>query len=281
MKPYVTSAEWKDRPHAQACYFRDIKACVPLSRAQERELFMRVQEGDAWARDQIIEANLRFVVDIAREYQGRGLSLIDLIAEGNAGLIEAVDRFDASRGFKFITYAVWWIRQAMLAAIGRNHSVRMPVNQISLLSRQANVAAKLAQELGREPSLEEVAQNLEIKTERLQDVVEGQPRMTSFDAPINEEQTRDLLTVIPADEKDPAELAEETDRGKIVRESLQALDGREALVIRRYYGLDEDQQKTLDVISRELGVTRERVRQLRNKALEKIKGHWEKQFAKR
>ena len=255
-------------------YWRDIQHYQPLSREKESELVQRAREGDEEAMHALINANLRFVVSIAKEYTGHGLSFIELISEGNFGLIEAVHRFDETRGFKFITYAVWWIRQAILKALAeQSKAARPPMSQINDLQKVEKQAGILTQKLGRDPTLEEIAQSAGISLERTRNALELGQRDLSLDAPLYADEEETLLSLFSADERGPEE---ELDRAALVEtlnHSLEILEPRERQIIRSYFGLGDFTPMTLEQIGEVLGLTRERVRQLRDRALQKIRIH--------
>ncbi|MEE2658424.1 MAG: RNA polymerase sigma factor RpoD/SigA [Candidatus Latescibacterota bacterium] len=253
-------------------YWQGIKDTQPLSRAQEFKLFTRLRSGDEEARQQIIEANLRFVVSVARGYREYGLSLVELISEGNLGLLEAVERFDETRGFKFITYAVWWIRQAILKALAEQGKIaRPPLSQINDLKRLEREASVLSQTLGRSPTYAEITEYVDISTERTRNAIEVGQQDLSFDAPAYPEDDAPFLTVFAAPQEAIDDAFEHQEMRQTVSDCLRVLDGREYVIVRSYFGLDDDEPMTLKEIGDSLGVTRERVRQLRNRALEKLR----------
>ncbi len=253
-------------------YWRDIKDTQPLSRQKEAELFKKARAGDEQARQTLITANLRFVVRVAREYRDCGLSLVGLISEGNHGLLEAMKRFDESRGFKFITYAVWWIRQAILKALGEQGKIsRPPMSQLNDLQKVDKETAVLAQELGRTPTSDEMESRINISPERTRNALRVAQQDISFDAPAYPEDDTSLLSVYAADQESAAEALEKSDVKQAVRFCLKVLDEREYQIVSAYYGLDDLHPMTLEEIGAVIGVTRERVRQLRNRALEKIR----------
>jgi RNA polymerase primary sigma factor len=253
-------------------YWRDIKDAEPLSRAMEVELFERAHAGDDEARQQLVMANLRFVVSVARDYREYGLSLIELISEGNIGLMEAIRRFDETRGFKFITYAVWWIRQAILKALAENGKIaRPPMSQINDLQKIEKQSGVLAQELGRAPTYDEIAARVDISGERtLNAMVVGQQDV-SLDAPAYPDEDTSLVSMFSGDQE-PIDDGYENDQMKeTLRDCLSVLDSREYQILRAYFGLEDTKPKTLEEIGDAMGVTRERVRQLRNRALDKVR----------
>ena len=253
-------------------YWRDIKDAEPLSRQREIELFKRVKAGDDQARQDLVLANLRFVVSVAREYKDYGLTLIELISEGNIGLMEAVKRFDETRGFKFITYAVWWIRQAMLKALAEHGKIaRPPMSQINDLQKIEKETGILAQKLGRAPTYDEIAARVDISGERTRNAIEVGQQDVSLDSPAYPEEDTPLLSVFSAEQEGVDENFEMNQMRETLHSCLGVLDTREYQILRSYFGLEGAAPMTLEEIGEALGVTRERVRQLRNRALEKVR----------
>ena len=264
----------KDRavPAAIDLYWRDIKGAEPLSREKEVEFFRRAKAGDEKARQALVLANLRFVVSVAREYKDYGLSLIELISEGNIGLMEAVKRFDGTRGFKFITYAVWWIRQAILKALAEQGRIaRPPMSQINDLQKVEKESGLLAQQLGRAPTFEEIAARVDLSLERTRNAFAVSQQDVSLDAPAFPDEETTLMQVFAAAEPGIEEYFADNEVRQTVASCLQILDSRESQIVRAYFGLDDTEPMTLEEIGNAMGVTRERVRQLRNRALEKMK----------
>ena len=253
-------------------YWRDIQDFQPLSRQRESELAARARAGDEHAMHQMVEANLRFVVSIAKGYNGRGLSFNELISEGNVGLIEAVKRFDGSRGFKFITYAVWWIRQAILKALAEDSKIaRPPMSQVNDLQKIERKMSILAQELGRYPTLDELSYSAEISLDRTRNALDIVQSDVSLDIPSFPDDSEPLGASFPDTTPDPADSFERTALSTTLRACLDLLDNREDLIIRAYFGLDDQAPLTLEQIGTQLSLTRERVRQLRDRALEKMR----------
>ena len=253
-------------------YWKEIKDTEPLSREREFELFTRIRAGDEDARRQIIEANLRFVVSVARDYKDYGLSLVELISEGNVGLLEAVKRFDETRGFKFITYAVWWIRQAILKALAEQGKIaRPPMSQINDLQKIEKESGQLAQRLGRSPTYAEIAEKVDISAERTRNAMDVGQQDLSFDAPAYPDDDATLLSVFSASQERIDDNFEDAQMRDTVSSCLSVLDEREYEIVRAYFGLDNSQPMTLEEIGNSMGVTRERVRQLRNRALDKLR----------
>ena len=254
-------------------YFLDISAYPLISRDEEAELARRIRVGDQGALDKLVRSNLRFVVSVAKKYQNQGVSLSDLINEGNLGLIRAAHKFDETKGIKFISYAVWWIRQAILQALAeQSRIVRVPLNRAGTLHRITRRSASLLQELGREPTPAEIADGLEVTAEevtRLQSVTQAHVSLDAPLAPGEDSRLLDRLT----DEEGPASDAVLFERAltEAVRESLAGLKEREARILRLYFGLDDDEPQTLEQIGALLGITRERVRQIKEKALSRLR----------
>jgi RNA polymerase primary sigma factor len=264
----------KDRavPAAIDLYWRDIKGAEPLSREKEVEFFRRAKAGDEKARQALVLANLRFVVSVAREYKDYGLSLIELISEGNIGLMEAVKRFDETRGFKFITYAVWWIRQAILKALAEQGRIaRPPMSQINDLQKVEKESGLLAQQLGRAPTFEEIAARVDLSLERTRNAFTVSQQDVSLDAPAFPDEETTLMQVFASAEPGIDEHFADNELRQTVASCLEILDSRESQIVRAYFGLDDTEPMTLEEIGNAMGVTRERVRQLRNRALEKMK----------
>ena len=255
-------------------YWRDIQHFQPLSRQREIELVTKARSGDECAMHQMVEANLRFVVRIARGYHGRGLSFMELISEGNLGLLEAVQRFDETRGFKFITYAVWWIRQAMLRALAEHGKIaRPPLSRVNDLQKVERWTGILAQKLGRDPTPEEIANSAELSLERTHNALYMAQPDVSLDVPTVPDERDPLMATFAACTPDPADCYERAALSHTLRTCLDLLDRRERLVVRAYFGLDDQDPQTLERIGVQLGLTRERVRQLRDEALDKMRIH--------
>ncbi len=256
-------------------YWREIKDTVPLSRDMEVELFQRARAGDDEARQQLITANLRFVVSIAREYREYGISLSELVSEGNIGLLEAIQRFDETRGFKFITYAVWWIRQAILKALAQNGKIsRPPMSQVNDLQKIDKQTARLAQQLGRAPTYDEICACIDLSDERTRNALEVSQHDLSLDAPIYPDDDTALIHSFAVEQESVDRDYEKKQMQRTLTGCLDILDPREYQILRAYFGLEDTRSMTLDEIGDLLGVTRERVRQLRNRALSKIRTHW-------
>ncbi|NPA42639.1 MAG: sigma-70 family RNA polymerase sigma factor [Chlorobi bacterium] len=254
-------------------YLQEIAKVDLITADEEVELAQRIKAGDEEALEKLVKANLRFVVSVAKQYQNQGLSLPDLINEGNMGLIKAARRFDETRGFKFISYAVWWIRQSILQALAeQSRIVRLPLNKIGSINKINKAYAKLEQKLERPPSVEELAQELDMRVEDVKESLKNAGRHVSMDAPLVEGEDSNLYDVMRAsDVPNPdKELMQESLRTEIER-ALSTLSPREADVIRLYYGLNGNHPLTLEEIGETFGLTRERVRQIKEKAIRRLK----------
>ena len=254
-------------------YLRDISVYPLITREQEVELAKRIRENDQEALDTLVRSNLRFVVSVAKKYQNQGVSLSDLINEGNLGLIRAANKFDETKGIKFISYAVWWIRQAILQALAeQSRIVRVPLNRAGTLHRIGKRASALLQELGREATHAEIAEGMELTEEEVAKTMSISQTHLSLDAPMSPGEDNRLLDYLP-DTVNPT--PDEQTFEKALTESIQlALAGlkeREAKILRLYFGLDESEPMTLEEIGAVLNITRERVRQIKEKALSRLR----------
>ena len=254
-------------------YLQEIGKIDLLEAEEEVELARRIKKGDEEALHELTRANLRFVVSVAKKYQGQGLSLSDLINEGNYGLIKAAKRFDETRGFKFISYAVWWIRQAILQALAeQSRVVRLPLNRIGVISKIRKASARLQQEYERKPNIEELADELEIEPKKVREALQHTSRHLSVDAPFNEEDDNSLLDVLPDEESDSPDDEMLGESVKIdIERALNLLEDREAEITRLYFGIGREHPLTLEEIGKRFGLTRERVRQIKEKALRKLR----------
>jgi RNA polymerase primary sigma factor len=254
-----------------ACYLEDIADSTPLSPSQEADLARRIRSGDEAARNQLVEANLRFVVSVAKEYQNRGLTLSELISAGNLGLLTAAERFDETRGYKFISYAVWWIRQSILQTLMEQSTVRLPVNRLDMLAKISRTYEALQQD-GSAPSLEKVADALGYSQEKIeQTLVDNQP-IRSLDAPFENGQERCLLDYLcDENQLSPEEEVLRYTLKEDIDSALSGLSRREAEVLRLYFGLTNEPPLTLDQIGAYFKLTRERVRQIKEIALSKLR----------
>jgi RNA polymerase primary sigma factor len=254
-------------------YLQEIGTIPLLAPDQEVEIARRIKEGDQTALHRLVRSNLRFVVSVAKKYQGQGLTLADLINEGNYGLIKAAQRFDETRGFKFISYAVWWIRQAILQALAeQSRVVRLPLNRIGTLSKIRKVSAELAQSLERPPSPDEIGEVLGMTADKVRESLQHQGRALSVDAPFNEEDDNSLLDVLPSDEEEAPDEGLLGESLKIdIERALSTLHPREAEITRLYFGIGREHPLTLEEIGQRFNLTRERVRQIKEKALRKLR----------
>ena len=254
-------------------YLRDIASSEPLSAAREIELAQRIKKGDQKARDRLVSANLRFVVSVAREYQNHGVPLADLISAGNVGLMTAAERFDGTRGFKFISYAVWWIRQAIHQSLAQDSRVvRLPINRIDLLHNISKVSRELRQASEADPEPETIAKKLGVSVEMVKDTLLRARDVWSLDASFKEDDDHSLLHVL-SDESQKApdiDVMDESVRDQ-VEDVLGSLDARESEVLRLYFGLGDDEAMTLEEIGTRFSLTRERVRQIKEKALRRLR----------
>lgn len=255
-------------------YLQEINRVECVSPEEEVELARRIHNGDRKALEKLTKANLRFVVTVAKQYQNQGLSLPDLINEGNVGLIKAAEKFDETRGFKFISYAVWWIRQSIMQAIAeQSRMIRLPLNQIGFVTKINKESSRFEQEYERKPSAEELSERINLASEKVTDVISAGARHVSADAPFSDDENSSLLDFIANNDTPSTDDA-------LVRESLKAeitvllkeLPERERAIVKAYYGIDGD-EKTLDEIGRQFGLTRERVRQIREKAIRRLRNN--------
>jgi len=263
----------RSRRSALELYLKDIASNNLLTKQEEVSLAKRIRAGDRKSFERMIESNLRFVITIAKEYQGRGLPLEDLIAEGNVGLVRASTRYDETVGVKFTTYAVWWIRQGILSALAEKaRMVRLPVNKIKHLCRLERIASSLKQELGREPSVDEIAIGAEMQPKAAQDLLDAARWHVSLDMPLEEGPDTCLLKILEdKNQINPEMEVMERAMADEVRAALETLSPREAEVLKMYYGINGQETKTLEKIGNHLSLTKERVRQIRDKALAALK----------
>ena len=253
-------------------YLQEIGREDLLSTEEEIELAQRIKKGDRKALDKLTKANLRFVVSVAKQYQNRGLSLPDLINEGNLGLIKAAEKFDETRGFKFISYAVWWIRQSILQAIAeQSRIVRLPLNQVGSVNKINQLQNKFEQEFERRPNSSEIAERIDIPEDKVIDAMKANGKHVSVDAPFSDGDDNSLIDVLPDSDIPMAdnELVMESLR-KEIADALHTLNERERNVIECFYGINQPEM-TLEEIGDRYGLTRERVRQIREKALRKLR----------
>ncbi|KJS15243.1 MAG: RNA polymerase sigma factor RpoD [Peptococcaceae bacterium BRH_c4b] len=254
-------------------YLKEIGRVPLLSPAEEIQLAKLMEEGDEEAKRRLAEANLRLVVSIAKRYVGRGMLFLDLIQEGNLGLIKAVEKFDFRKGFKFSTYATWWIRQAITRAIAdQARTIRIPVHMVETINKLIRVSRQLLQELGREPLPEEIAQEMNISQEKVREIMKIAQEPVSLETPIGEEEDSHLGDFIEDhDARAPAEEASFTLLREQLDEVLKTLTDREQKVLRLRFGLDDGRARTLEEVGQKFGVTRERIRQIEAKTLRKLR----------
>lgn len=258
-------------------YLQEIGKVPLLSVDEEADLARRIRQGDEEALERLVKANLRFVVSVAKQYQNQGLPLTDLISEGNLGLIKAAKRFDETRGFKFISYAVWWIRQSILQALAeQSRIVRLPLNRVGALNKINKVFARLEQEYEREPSPEEIAEAMQgtLTPEEVAEIMRQSGRHVSLDSPIAPgEETRFIDVLENPDLPQPDQVLMYESLRQEISKALATLEDREAQILRMHFGIDQRYPMTLDEIAEKLGLTRERVRQIKEKAIRKLRSN--------
>lgn len=259
-------------------YLREIGQVKLLTPQEEIELAARIKKGDKKAREQMIKANLRLVVKIAHDYEGLGLPLLDLINEGNIGLMKAVERFDPAKGGKLSTYGSWWIKQSIKRALAnQSKTIRLPVHLVDKISKMRRTAMKLQEVFGREPTDEELGEELGISASRVAQLRTAAIRPASLDAPIGDDDSNNFAEVVQDENADtPYEHLEEKTVTRMLQEMVKTLDEREATILRYRFGLDGGSEKTLEEVGQKFGVTRERVRQIQNIALSKLRKMIEK-----
>lgn len=253
-------------------YLQEIGHEDLLTVDEEVELAQRIRKGDRKAREKLIKANLRFVVSVAKQYQNQGLSLSDLINEGNEGLIKAAEKFDETRGFKFISYAVWWIRQSILQAIAeQSRIVRLPLNQVGSVNKINRVLNRFEQENERRPSIDEIAEKIDLPEDKIEDAIKITGRHVSIDAPFAEGEENSFLDILQNDDSPSADniLVKESLHNEITR-VLATLNNRERQIIEAFFGINQPEM-TLEEIGNKFGLTRERVRQIKEKAIRRLR----------
>jgi RNA polymerase primary sigma factor len=255
-------------------YLNEIRKYPLLSRDDELALARRARDGDAAAREKLVRSNLRFVVSIAKKYVGNGVPLEDLINDGNVGLVKAAERFDPERGFKFISYAVWWIRQSILVSVSENsRMIRMPMNRVGLAQRATKMSRQLEQDLGRDPDAAELAKELGVTKEEIEEVTTFSQGHLSLDQPVHDEGNESTFVDQIVDDRTAS-----PDRGayadslkRDMARALESLTDRERTILTRYYGLNGVKARTLEEIGKEMGYTRERIRQIKEQAIDKLR----------
>lgn len=267
------TASANDAKDALHRYLEDVATSQPLSSKEEVALAQRIKKGDLKARATLVEANLRFVITVAREYQNQGVPLVDLISAGNVGLITAAERFDETKGFKFISYAVWWIRQSILQTLAEHSRiVRLPLNRVDLLRRISRYTNNRQQETAHRPQEEEIAEELGITVEQVTDTLASGQRILSLDASLGEGDENSLMEIMPdANQESPDSMAMRNSLEDEIEAALETLDEREEQVIRLYFGIGGNKEMTLEEIGTQFRLTRERVRQIKEKALRKLR----------
>jgi RNA polymerase primary sigma factor len=254
-------------------YLSDIAKETLLTTDEEVELAQRIKAGDQAALDKLVRANLRFVVSVAKQYQNQGLSLQDLIDEGNLGLVKAAQRFDETRGFKFISYAVWWIRQSILQAVAEQaRIIRLPMNQVGALAKVKKAVSLLEQKLERRPTLKEIAEEVNMPEDKVDQLLSLNSRAVSTDAPLDDEDDANFLDVyVNEDETKTDSVVEQESTSHAIRRSLDMLSEKERTIISMYFGLGTSREYSLEEIAMKLDISRERTRQIRDRALKRLK----------
>lgn len=254
-------------------YLADIAKEPMITPDEEVELAQKIKMGDQIALDRLVRANLRFVVSVAKQYQNQGLSLADLINEGNVGLIKAAQRFDETKGFKFISYAVWWIRQAILQAVAeQSRMVRLPLNQVGFISRVKKTASYLEQLYQRKPTIKEIADELDMPEDKIETALKVNAKEVSMDAPISSDDDMTFIdTMVPEDNYEADRQVVSESESAAIKRSLSVLNEKERKIIIYYFGLDSNKSYSLEEIGNMMDMTRERVRQVKDKALKKLR----------
>ncbi len=269
----ITSSITNREDKALEKYLQDISKEEMITVDEETHLTRRIKEGDQKALDKMVRANLRFVVSVAKQYQHQGLPLVDLINEGNVGLIKAAKKFDETRGFKFISYAVWWIRQAIMEALSEKARViRIPLNQVGVLSKINKAHARLEQDLGRAPSSEEIADELDLTEQKVKDTLSSSRNHVSYDAPMGgDDENSSMIEVLSNDFPSTDSIMIEESLRVDIERSLSTLDTKCREIIKLNYGIGYTHSKSLDEIGEKYSLTKERVRQIREKGLRKLR----------
>ncbi len=255
-------------------YLNEIRRYPLLSREEEVELARNARAGDMQAQEKLVRSNLRFVVSIAKKYVGNGVPLEDLINDGNVGLVKAAERFDPERGFKFISYAVWWIRQSILVSVSENsRMIRMPMNRVGLAQKATKLSRKLEQDLGRDPDADELAKELGVTREEIEEVTTFSQATLSLDQPVHDEgnETTFVDQIVDNYNAAPDKGAYADSLKRDMDRALESLTDRERTILVRYYGLNGVKARTLEDIGKEMGYTRERIRQIKEQAIDKLR----------
>ena len=272
MRQLKVSNFYTDRDFLTVSYFKDASKNKPLSPEEEVELAIKIQQGDIQARNKLVEANLRFVISVAKQYRNQGLSFPDLINEGNIGLIKAAQLFDPTKGFKFISYAVWWVRQSIITAIANtSKNIRMPLNKVMSLNKINRLISNFEQKELRKPTIEEISKELNMEEDNILEILAASEKSTSFDSSVLENDSCSLLDVIPNDSITDENLTKDS-MSIEVREILNTLGTKEKDIIKMSFGI-ECQEMPLEEIASKFGQTRERIRQIKEKALRELKSH--------
>ncbi len=265
--------KYKDEDRSLDLYLKEIGETPLINAAEEVRLAKKIKQGDQRALEALTKANLRFVVSVAKQYQNQGLSLADLINEGNIGLIKAAKRFDETRGFKFISYAVWWIRQAILQALAeQSRIVRLPLNRVGTLHKIGKISSRLEQNYGRAPSPDEIAKVLDLSANEVTDTLKISNSHLSLDAPFSQSEDNSLIDILEDEfQPSPDEALMSHSLRLEIEKALDTLTAREAEVINLYFGLNNDKALTLEEIGSRFSLTRERVRQIKEKAIRRLR----------
>jgi len=273
MRQLKISKQITDRGSGLDRYLADIAKEELLTAEEEVELAQRIKAGDQAALDKLVRANLRFVVSVAKQYQNQGLSLQDLIDEGNVGLVKAAQRFDETRGFKFISYAVWWIRQSILQAVAEQaRIIRLPMNQVGAMAKAKKAIALLEQQLQRRPTVKEIADAIDYPEEKVEQLLNLGARHVSTDAPLDDEEDANFLDIYVQDDQTQTDgVVEQESASKAINRTLGKLTEKERTILCLYYGMGVQREYTLEEIAMKLGISRERTRQVRDKALKRLR----------
>lgn len=274
MRQLKISKQITDRGSGLDRYLSDIAKEELLTAEEEVELARRIKSGDRVALDKLVRANLRFVVSVAKQYQNQGLSLQDLINEGNVGLVKAAQRFDETRGFKFISYAVWWIRQSILQAVAEQaRIIRLPMNQVGALAKVKKASAMLEQKLQRRPTVKEIADSVDLAEDKVEQLLNLNTRAMSTDAPIDEQNddANFLDIFVQEDQTKTDSVVEQESASKAISRSLDMLSEKERTILCMYYGLGTSREYSLEEIAMKLNLSRERTRQIRDRTLKRLR----------